>query len=100
MLPPPQVLPRPAYIAADLSHTPLDAALAGAGAGSFDRTRPTFFTCEGLIYYLPTAAVSALLASVAAVAAPGSRLAFDYLHDDAQDGRAAYPGYDACSEVR
>ena len=43
-----------------------------------------------------------LVASVAALAAPGSRLCFDFLHQaalDAPAGASAYPGYDACSEV-
>jgi O-methyltransferase involved in polyketide biosynthesis len=35
---------------------------------------------EGLIYYLPTAAVQQLFASLLHVAAPGSRVAFDFLH--------------------
>jgi O-methyltransferase involved in polyketide biosynthesis len=52
---------------------------AGAAAG-FDPTQPTLFTVEGLIYYLPTAAVQQLFASLLRVAAPGSRVAFDFLH--------------------
>lgn len=49
-----------------------------------------------------------LVASVAALAAPGSRLRFDFLHQAALDGpkeaalprpTPAYPGFDACAEV-
>lgn len=50
VLPGPQELPRPVYVAADLAHVTLSAALAGTG---FDASRRTLFTCEGLIYYLP-----------------------------------------------
>jgi hypothetical protein len=57
------------------------ALLAAAGAAAaFDPTQPTLFTVEGLIYYLPTAAVQQLFASLLRVAAPGSRVAFDFLH--------------------
>lgn len=95
VLPGPQELPRPVYVAADLAHVTLSAALAGTG---FDASRRTLFTCEGLIYYLPEAAVSTLLASVADLAAPGSRLLFDFLHTDALDGSMLYVGYSACAE--
>lgn len=42
-----------------------------------------------------------LLGDVADLAAPGSRLLFDFLHADALTpaGAAAYPGYAACAEV-
>ncbi|GBF97576.1 S-adenosyl-L-methionine-dependent methyltransferase [Raphidocelis subcapitata] len=80
--------PRPAYVAADLSATPLMDALAGAG---FDFGRPALFTIEGLLYYLPAPAVSALLGGIAARAAPGSAAAFDFLSSDALEGRRAPP---------
>jgi hypothetical protein len=50
VLPGPEALPRPAYIAADLGRVTLAAALAGSG---FDPALRTLFTCEGLVYYLP-----------------------------------------------
>lgn len=46
------------------------------------------------------AACATLLGSVADLAAPGSRLLFDFLHQDAQDGTAYYAGYQACALVR
>ena len=49
-LPPPAELPRPTYVAADLSKVTLDAALDGTG---FSPSKRTLFTMEGLIYYLP-----------------------------------------------
>ena len=44
-------------------------------------------------------ACARLLASVAGVAAPGSRLLLDFLHVDALDGSSHYPGFHACAEV-
>ncbi len=43
--------------------------------------------------------MSNLIASVADLAAPGSRLMFDFLHADAVDGSASYVGFDACQSV-
>ncbi|PRW33609.1 S-adenosyl-L-methionine-dependent methyltransferase [Chlorella sorokiniana] len=86
-------IPRPTFIAADLSKVTLSQALAGSG---FDPDVRTFFSCEGLIYYLPEAAVANLIASVADLAASGSRLMFDFLHSDAVDGSASYVGFEAC----
>ena len=42
--------------------------------------------------------MASLLGAAADLAAPGSRLLFDFLHDDALAG-APYPGYAACAEV-
>ncbi|KAI3425331.1 hypothetical protein D9Q98_009095 [Chlorella vulgaris] len=95
VLPGPEVLPRPVYVAADLGRVTLGQALQGTG---FDPSQPTVFTCEGLIYYLPEDAVATLIASVADLAAPGSSLLFDFLHADAVDGTAFYPGYHACAD--
>lgn len=36
----------------------------------------------GLIYYLPPAAVTALFGAIAELSAPGSRVYFDYLHQE------------------
>lgn len=36
---------------------------------------------------------------MADLAAPGSRLMFDFLHADAVDGSASYVGFDACQSV-
>jgi O-methyltransferase involved in polyketide biosynthesis len=47
---------------------------------AFDPNKPTLFTVEGLIYYLPKEAVQGLFAAMVKVAAPGSRVAFDFLH--------------------
>lgn len=43
------------------------------------------FTVEGLIYYLPESAVQQLFGAILKVAAPGSMIAFDFLHKDVSD---------------
>ncbi|KAG2498652.1 hypothetical protein HYH03_003398 [Edaphochlamys debaryana] len=106
---PPGQFPRPAYIAADLSVLPLAQALTAGGAGGsggagggggggggarFDPAARTLFTVEGLLYYLPPDAVSQLLVSIRSVAAPGSRVAFDFLRADVFSGAAWEPGYE------
>ncbi len=50
VLPPPEVLPRPTYVGADLSKVTLVEALAGT---AFSPAKKTLFTCEG---YVPPAA--------------------------------------------
>lgn len=92
LLQPESAYPRPTYIAADLSTTSIDRVLlqqqsAGnnsstQGSSNFDPTAPTLFTVEGLIYYLPEVAVQQLFRAILKVAAPGSRVAFDFLHKD------------------
>lgn len=83
-------MPPPVYVAADLSRVDLATALAGC---SFDPSQPALFTVEGLIYYLPQAAVEGLLASISRLSAPSSRLYFDFMHAAALQGRAFYPGF-------
>ncbi|GLC35241.1 hypothetical protein PLESTM_000298500 [Pleodorina starrii] len=90
--------PRPTYISADLSRVSLSDALLGAtcrnGPGLFDPAARTLFTVEGLVYYLPPAAVTRLFESIRQVASPGSRAAFDFLHQDVFSGRKWAPGYE------
>lgn len=81
---------RPTYVAADLATVPLAEALGGAG---FDPHQPTLFTVEGLIYYLPEAAVSSLFSSISQLAAPSSRVFFDFMSTDALEGRGNFPGF-------
>lgn len=47
----PAQYPRPLYVGADLAVTPLAEALEAAG---FDRSKPTLFTAEGILCYLPS----------------------------------------------
>lgn len=96
--------PRPTYIPADLSTVSIDKVLlqqdvppasksSSGGSKAFDPNLPTLFTVEGLIYYLPEAAVQQLFGAVLKVAAPGSRIAFDFLHKDVSKTVAAVPVY-------
>jgi methyltransferase (TIGR00027 family) len=77
-----KLLPRdqyewPVFIGADLSRVTLGDALAGSG---FDPSKRTFFSIEGLVYYLPPAAFRSLLESISAAAVPGSRVFFDFIN--------------------
>lgn len=62
----------PVYVGADLSAVPLDEALQGTG---FDPSAPTLFTLEGLLYYLPPAAVQGLFGRISSMCAPGEHRA-------------------------
>jgi methyltransferase (TIGR00027 family) len=48
----------------------------------FDRSRRTAFLAEGLLYYLDEPAAVALVDAISAIAAPGSRLAFDAMNPE------------------
>lgn len=63
-------------VAADLSETGLDAALASS---DFDRDRPAFFSWLGVSGYLTRAANLATLRAIASSAPAGSELVFSYL---------------------
>jgi methyltransferase (TIGR00027 family) len=71
------------FIGADLAQRPLSEVLASCPA--FRREAPTLFVAEGLLMYVPLAAVARLFAQMAA-AAPGSRVAFTWMETMA-DGR-------------
>jgi methyltransferase (TIGR00027 family) len=64
-------------VAIDLRHD-WPAALRSAG---FDPTRPSAWSAEGLLPFLPPDAQDALLDNIAALSAPGSRLATENLPD-------------------
>lgn len=95
LLQPEATFPRPIFLSADLATKSLDAVLLGttssnnsttaAAAAAFDPSKPTLFTVEGLIYYLPQEAVRQLFAAMLKVAAPGSRVAFDFLHKEVRE---------------
>jgi len=72
----------------DFERETLGAALARS---SFERARPSFFAWQGVIYYLSARAIEDTLAQVAAHAAPGSELLFDFLlprHAQASDRKS------------
>jgi methyltransferase (TIGR00027 family) len=52
----------------------------------FDSSAPCFANWMAVTFYIPREAVEATLREVARVAAPGSRIAFNYLHRDAFEG--------------
>ena len=56
------------------------AALKAAG---FDPTAPTVWSAEGLLVYLPPEAQDTLFDTIAALSAPGSRLACEFIRDTA-----------------
>lgn len=68
--------PRLEAVQADLSVVPLDQALA---ASSWDPTVPGVAVAEGLLMYLPDAAVRGLFDALHARMAPGSRFVFSWL---------------------
>lgn len=57
----------------------------------FDRSQPAFFAWLGVTHYLKPAATRATLAALAAVAAPGSELVFDYSVPPSQIGLSDWP---------
>jgi methyltransferase (TIGR00027 family) len=65
----------PAYVACDLSVDKLAPPLLAAG---FDRDRPAMFTVEGVTMYLAEAHVRSLLAQLADLGSPTSRLAVNF----------------------
>ncbi len=73
------------FVAADLSQVALVDALEGAG---FDRSRPTFLSLLGVVYYLTPGDLAALARSIARNLAAGTRLVVDYLLDEASSNPA------------
>ena len=71
------------FIAIDFERDQLAPLLRAAG---FDKTKPTFWIWEGVTMYLRPEAVSANLGAIAALSAPGSRIALTYLRR--KNGRA------------
>jgi methyltransferase (TIGR00027 family) len=72
-------------------------ALTGAG---FDPGVPTGWLAEGLLPYLPGVDGDRLLATVTALSAPGSQMAFDHLEATAVDRPATRATSDAVSKLR
>ena len=71
-------LPLPDFeaVPVDFENENLSDALARS---SFDTTQPAFFAWQGVIYYLTATAIADTLAHIAACAAAGSELLFDFL---------------------
>jgi len=64
------------FVAIDFEHDQLAPLIRAAG---FDPTKPSFWLWEGVTMYLRPESVSANLGAIAALSAPGSRIAFTYL---------------------
>ncbi|MDR2686455.1 MAG: SAM-dependent methyltransferase [Oscillospiraceae bacterium] len=75
-----------AYAEIDFLRQPLARVLEEAG---FDKTRPAFFLWEGVTNYLTEAAVRRTLAYIGSLA-PGTLLAFTYVHRGAIEAPAAH----------
>jgi len=71
------------YVPADLAMDDLGQRLAASG---YDRSRKTLFITEGLVMYLPPAAVDGLLAFVVKNSGRGSAMVFDYIPASVVDG--------------
>jgi methyltransferase (TIGR00027 family) len=81
----PRVLERTVFVECDFARDSVADRLTGAG---HSRDRRTLFSWLGVSWYLDAPAVDAFLAELASVAAPGSRIVFDYMHASALSGRA------------
>lgn len=91
LLPAKEGFSRPEFVGADLSKVKLADALSTT---SFDPTRRALFIAEGLVYYLPPAAVQQLFTCIAEGSVPGSRLMIDFLNLSTLDGRKWHPGFE------
>jgi methyltransferase (TIGR00027 family) len=76
------------YLAVDLASDALDDCLFDRG---YLAQQASLFIWEGVTYYLPMASVHRVLTFVAAKAASGSRLVFDYFPPCVVDGTSALP---------
>lgn len=82
-------------VAADLAKVSLAEALPAA----WDRSAPSFVLAEGLVMYLPEAAVGALFDAAAACTGPGSVLAVSFMPGDAEGRAQAGVGWVARSSL-
>jgi methyltransferase (TIGR00027 family) len=76
-------------VEADFEDQDLEPAMRSAGFSPLARS---FFVWEGVTNYLTADGVDKTLRRVVAVAAPGSRLLFTYVHRGFLDGSIAFPG--------
>jgi methyltransferase (TIGR00027 family) len=85
----PRVLEQTVFVECDFARDSVAERLTGAG---HSQDRPTLFSWLGVSWYLDAAAVDASLADLASLAAPGSRIVFDYMHASVISGMAKPPG--------
>lgn len=77
------------YVECDFERDSLPDRLAEHG---FDPHAPALVVWWGVSFYLSEAAVRATIADVASLTAPGSRFAFDYVHESVVDGTTSFRG--------
>lgn len=76
------------YIALNATHGDVRELL----AHGFDPRTPALFVLEGFIWYMPEAVACNVLRTIAAIAAPGTRLVFDYILPEVVDGSSVLEG--------
>jgi len=77
------------YLEVDFERRDVEEAMRSLG---LDPNARAFFLWEGVTNYLTAGAVDSTLRSVAAVAGPGSRVLFTYVHKGLLDGSVVFPG--------
>jgi methyltransferase (TIGR00027 family) len=80
---------RTRYVECDFERDSLPERLAQHG---FDPQAPALVVWWGVSFFLTEDAVRSTVADVAALTAPGSRFAFDYVHPSVVDGTTTFPG--------
>jgi len=87
---------RVTFVEVDFERDDLGLRLAESG---FRRDVPAMFVWEGVTNYLTADAVAATMQAIAALAAPGSRLVFTYVHRGAIDGSLSFAGMQRLTEM-
>ena len=85
----PRVLEQTIFVECDFARDSIAEQLTRAG---HSRDSRTLFSWLGVSWYLESEAVDATLADLASVAAPGSRIVFDYMHASVISPGAKPPG--------
>ena len=92
----PRALEQTVFVECDFDRQSVAARLA---AGGHSRDRPTLFSWLGVSWYLDASKVDAFLSDLASVAAPGSRVVFDYVHASVLSGHAEARGAGIAARV-
>jgi methyltransferase (TIGR00027 family) len=77
------------WVPCDFEHDSLREQLLG---NRFDPTRPSVIVWIGVTMYLTLESITATLADLSALCAPGSQLVFDYIDADVVTGESRWPG--------
>jgi methyltransferase (TIGR00027 family) len=76
------------YVGLNATHDDLRELL----AHGFDPRTPALFVLEGFLWYMPPAVASSVLRTIAAIAAPRTRVIFDYILPSVVDGSSELEG--------